>query len=81
MTPGGRPDWHVFRCPVCGHRDEVKLAELSGARIDCPHCETALNVEVGPASSIDASARVAERGAHRPADPDAVRARRTTEGS
>lgn len=60
MTPRGRADWHVFRCPVCGHRDEVKLAELSGARIDCPHCETTLNVEVGPASRIDASARIAD---------------------
>jgi len=60
MTPGGRSDWHVFRCPVCGHRDEVELAELSGARIECPHCETTLNVEVGPATSLDASARVAD---------------------
>lgn len=60
MSPGGGPAWHVFRCPVCGHRDEVKLAELSGARIDCPHCDTTLNVEVGPASRIDASARVAD---------------------
>ena len=60
MTAGGSADWHVFRCPVCGRRDEVRLAERSGARIECPHCATTLHIEVGPASSIDASARVAD---------------------
>jgi len=60
MTRGGHSDWHVFRCPVCGHRDEVELPASTGARIECPHCDTTLNVEVGPASSLDASARVAD---------------------
>ncbi|HKK92132.1 MAG TPA: hypothetical protein VJ925_01820 [Longimicrobiales bacterium] len=57
---GGQSDWHAFRCPVCGHRDEVELPELSGVTIDCPHCDTTLNVEAGTAEQIDATARVAD---------------------
>ena len=48
---GGQSDWHSFRCPVCGHRDEVELPELSGVT---------LNVEAGTAEQIDATARVAD---------------------
>ena len=56
----GQSAWHAFRCPVCGHRDEVELPELSGVTIDCPHCDTTLNVEAGTAEQIDATARVAD---------------------
>lgn len=59
MSPG-QSDRHSYRCPVCGHRDDVELPELSGALVDCSHCDTTLQVEAGPAESIDASARVAD---------------------
>lgn len=67
---GGQPAWHAYRCPVCGHRDEVELGELASVRIDCPHCETTLHVEVEHASSIDARAQVADPPAHTGEAPD-----------
>ena len=41
-----RLEWHTYRCPVCGHTDEVDLAEGVAGSIDCSHCGTPLEVVV-----------------------------------
>lgn len=37
--------WRSYRCPVCGHADEVALSGEGSLRIRCSHCDTALAVE------------------------------------
>ncbi len=37
--------WRSYRCPVCGHADEVTLSGEERLRILCSHCDTALTVE------------------------------------
>lgn len=55
----GDGDWRSYRCPVCGHADEVALPEDEPLRIRCSHCETALEVERSGAGSERVSVHVA----------------------
>lgn len=49
-------EWHSYRCPVCGHRDEVHTEPGMVRSISCSHCDTGLKVEAG--SSEDAGVTV-----------------------
>ena len=55
----GRLEWHTYRCPVCGHTDEVDLAEGAPASIACSHCGTPLEVVVLDRGAAAAGVRVA----------------------
>jgi transcription elongation factor Elf1 len=57
----GRLEWHTYRCPVCGHTDEVDLAEGVSGRIDCSHCGTPLEVVVLDRGAAAAGVKVATR--------------------
>ena len=39
------PEWRSYRCPVCGHADQVAMSGEKSLRIRCSHCETPLAVE------------------------------------
>ncbi len=47
-VPGGRSGtFHSYRCPLCGHTDDVDLGEDAPVRIRCSHCGTLLEVQAG----------------------------------
>jgi transcription elongation factor Elf1 len=51
----------TYRCPVCGHRDEVSLDADGGTRIlTCSYCDTALEVSARGPDSVRFSVQVAE---------------------
>ena len=51
----------TYRCPVCGHRDEVELDAEGGSRIlTCSYCDTALEVSARGPDSVRFSVQVAE---------------------
>ena len=51
----------TYRCPVCGHRDEVSLDAEGGSRIlTCTYCDTALEVSARGPDSVRFSVQVAE---------------------
>lgn len=52
-------DWRSYRCPVCGHADEVAVPAEESLLIRCSHCETALEVERGGEGSERVSVQVA----------------------
>jgi transcription elongation factor Elf1 len=56
-----RLEWHTYRCPVCGHADEVDLAEGVPGSIDCSHCGTPLEVEVLDRDAAAVGVKVATR--------------------
>ncbi len=56
-----RLEWHTYRCPVCGHTDEVDLVEGVPESVDCSHCGTTLEVEVLDRDAAAAGVRVATR--------------------
>lgn len=67
MTPaepdaGSPPDgeWRSYRCPVCGHADEVAVSEGDVLRLRCSHCDAALEVEEERPSSGTVSVQVAD---------------------
>ncbi len=49
--------WHSYRCPVCGHFDEV---ETSGdvRSVACSHCGTDLELQVRSADRTAVASRV-----------------------
>ena len=49
------PEWHTYRCPVCGHTDEVDLVTGPVRAVTCSHCGTSLEVT---ARATDAAAAV-----------------------
>lgn len=51
--------WRSYRCPVCGHADEVAVEEGRALRIRCDHCDASLEVEGGKAGSGKVSVHVA----------------------
>lgn len=56
-------DWRSYRCPVCGHSDEVAVPEGESLLIRCSHCDTALEVQRDPGASERVSVQVATDGA------------------
>jgi transcription elongation factor Elf1 len=53
--------WHMYRCPVCGHRDEIDLDAGMPAPVSCSHCEAELEVVVRSPEEAAATATVATR--------------------
>ena len=43
-APQEHPQWHSYRCPVCGHTDEVDMTGSTGS-VECSHCGTELDLE------------------------------------
>jgi transcription elongation factor Elf1 len=52
------PDWHRYRCPVCGHTDAVSLQPDAPVHILCTHCETALEVRLSSGTTERAEVQV-----------------------
>ena len=53
------PGWHTYRCPVCGHTDEVDLAAGAPAPVSCSHCDADLEVVARSAEEAAATVKVA----------------------
>jgi len=62
----GREDWRTYRCPVCGHVDEVEMPSGRTLAIRCSHCEAALRVTRDPGPAERVSVQVATGRAERP---------------
>ncbi len=58
---GGAPEWHSFRCPVCGHTDEVDVVAGPPSTVSCSHCGTALEIEARARDEAAAAVKVATR--------------------
>lgn len=58
-VPPGDDAWRSFRCPVCGHTDEVAVPDGDTLRMRCGHCETPLEVEGKGAGTGKVSVHVA----------------------
>ena len=63
-------DWRSYRCPVCGHADEVAVPDDEPLRIRCSHCETALQVERTGKASERVSVHVASEDGEGGTTPD-----------
>jgi ribosomal protein L37AE/L43A len=57
----GAHRWHSYRCPVCGHTDEVDLDAGPPASVWCSHCHAELEVAVRSPEAAAAAVRVATR--------------------
>lgn len=53
-------DWRSYRCPVCGHADEVRIAEGESAQIACSHCEALLEVTLSRERAESVSVQLAK---------------------
>jgi len=53
-------DWRSYRCPVCGHTDEVGISEGESARIPCSHCGALLEVTLNKQRAESVSVQLAE---------------------
>lgn len=51
--------WHSYRCPVCGHADEVELADAVAETVACSHCGTSLDVSVRAPDQAPVAVKVA----------------------
>lgn len=54
------PEWHSYRCPVCGHTDEVDMKGATGV-VACSHCGTELEVSSRSREEAAAAVKVAVR--------------------
>lgn len=62
LRSGSDPQaWHSYRCPVCGHTDEARLAGASEGQVSCSHCSTPLEVTVAAPDRDAAVVKVAAR--------------------
>jgi hypothetical protein len=59
-TEGPWLGWHCYRCPVCGHMDEVELGREPSRAVACSHCTTVLDVAARSAQEAAAVATVAK---------------------
>jgi DNA-directed RNA polymerase subunit RPC12/RpoP len=60
MPMQGEQVYGTYRCPVCGHREEVEMgADEPARRIDCSYCNTALTVSPRGHDSVRFAVRVA----------------------
>ncbi|HSW29991.1 MAG TPA: hypothetical protein VLH75_10960 [Longimicrobiales bacterium] len=57
----GASAWHSYRCPVCGHTDEVDPAEVPGGTLPCSHCSTPLELLVRSPDQAAVAVKVASR--------------------
>lgn len=55
-------DWRSYRCPVCGHTDEVEISEGQSTRIPCSHCDALLEVTLNQERAESVSVQLAEEG-------------------
>ena len=53
--------WHIYRCPVCGHTDEVELTGDPASTVPCSHCGTALEVALRAPDKASVAVKVAAR--------------------
>jgi len=58
----GAAEWRSYRCPVCGHADEVAVDEGDVLKIRCSHCDASLEVEGGRSGSGKVSVHVTDDG-------------------
>lgn len=59
----GDTDWRSYRCPVCGHADEVGISQGESTRIPCSHCSALLEVTLNQEQAESVSVQLAaERG-------------------
>ncbi|NJD19240.1 MAG: hypothetical protein FIA95_08180 [Gemmatimonadetes bacterium] len=63
MDQNGRvdPEWHSYRCPVCGHTDEVALEDGPSSTVPCSHCTTPLEIVVRSPDQASVAVKVATR--------------------
>lgn len=54
--------WRSYRCPVCGHTDEVVIAPGASPRIQCSHCDALLEVALEKEGAESVSVRLVEEG-------------------
>ncbi|MGH7466346.1 MAG: hypothetical protein ACRENP_00010 [Longimicrobiales bacterium] len=61
MAIQGEQLYGTYRCPVCGHREDVEMGAAENARmIDCSYCKTSLTVSPRGHDSVRFSVQVAE---------------------
>jgi len=53
--------WHSYRCPVCGHTDEVPLEGEPTGTVPCSHCATHLELLVRSPEQAAVTVKVASR--------------------
>ncbi|MDP2956742.1 MAG: hypothetical protein Q8N53_09995 [Longimicrobiales bacterium] len=58
---GGPARWHSYRCPVCGHADEVEFDGGSAGTVSCSHCATALELLVRSHDEAAVAVKVSSR--------------------
>lgn len=62
MDPSERgASWHSYRCPVCGHTDEVELEVGPAWAVPCSHCGTPLELAVRSSDQAAVAVKVASR--------------------
>jgi len=57
----GPAGWHSYRCPVCGHTDEVDLHDGAEGTVPCSHCATPLELLVRSPDQAAVAVKVAAR--------------------
>jgi DNA-directed RNA polymerase subunit RPC12/RpoP len=61
MAIQGEQVYGTYRCPVCGHREEIEMAADEPARsIECSYCSTELTVSPRGHDSVRFSVQVSE---------------------
>jgi desulfoferrodoxin-like iron-binding protein len=60
-SEGGTAAWHVYRCPVCGHTDEVLMEGGPEGTLPCSHCATPLELVVRSPDQAAVAVKVAAR--------------------
>lgn len=58
---GGSAAWHSYRCPVCGHTDEVEFSGGPSSTVACSHCATALELLVRSQDEAAVAVKVSSR--------------------
>lgn len=61
LQGAGTGGWHTYRCPVCGHTDEIQLAGGAATTLPCSHCGTALDVVLRAPDEASVAVKVATR--------------------
>jgi DNA-directed RNA polymerase subunit RPC12/RpoP len=66
MAIQGEQLYGTYRCPVCGHREEVEMKAAENARvIDCSYCSTTLAVSPRGHDSVRFAVQVADESERR----------------
>lgn len=58
--PDDDSEWRSYRCPVCGHVDDVEIPTDRRFRIRCSHCRTPLRAEADQEGAERIAVQVAE---------------------